>query len=212
MLFRSIYAVLIVTFGVQIARVEGLSMAPTLEDQDRLIVNKLIYRVAEPRRGDIVMLYYPLNPDKSFVKRVIAEEGDTVRRRRKCEACDRRFTTYERIELFFPAVVKKNGSRVDYDRAKVKDSMRLALRKRPVSIEQIDAALERIQEKLLSSGAREIPSTKLGEHVMRELKRIDKVAYVRFASVYRSFRDIAEFQRTVESLVSERGRREGGGS
>jgi signal peptidase I len=75
----AIYATLIVTFGFQVARVEGLSMAPTLEDQDRLIVNKFVYRVSAPRRGDIVMLYYPLNPDKSFVKRVIAEEGDTVR-------------------------------------------------------------------------------------------------------------------------------------
>jgi signal peptidase I len=75
----AVYAVLIVTFGFQVARVEGLSMAPTLDDQDRLIVNKAIYRIFEPRRGDIVMLYYPLNPDKSFVKRVIAEEGDTVR-------------------------------------------------------------------------------------------------------------------------------------
>jgi signal peptidase I len=75
----AVYAVLIVTFGFQVARVEGQSMAPTLEDQDRLIVNKLVYRISDPRRGDIVMLYYPLNPDKSFVKRVIAEEGDTVR-------------------------------------------------------------------------------------------------------------------------------------
>jgi len=75
----AVYATLIVTFGFQVARVEGQSMAPTLEDQDRLIVNKLVYRIGEPRRGDIVMLYYPLNPDKSFVKRVIAEEGDTVR-------------------------------------------------------------------------------------------------------------------------------------
>jgi len=75
----AVYATLIVTFGFQVARVEGLSMAPTLQDQDRLIVNKLVYRMSDPRRGDIVMLYYPLNPDKSFVKRVIAEEGDTVR-------------------------------------------------------------------------------------------------------------------------------------
>src|SRR5207247_9005421 len=75
----AVYAILIVTFGFQVARVEGQSMAPTLEDQDRLIVNKLVYRIGEPRRGDIVMLYYPLNPEKSFVKRVIAEEGDTVR-------------------------------------------------------------------------------------------------------------------------------------
>ncbi|MGE3707384.1 MAG: signal peptidase I [Vicinamibacterales bacterium] len=79
LLSAAVYAILIVTFGFQVARVEGRSMAPTLEDQDRLIVNKLIYRIGEPRRGDIVMLYYPLNPDKSFVKRVIAEENDTVR-------------------------------------------------------------------------------------------------------------------------------------
>jgi len=75
----AVYAILIVTFGFQVARVEGMSMAPTLEDQDRLIVNKLIYRISSPRRGDIVMLYYPVNPDKSFVKRVIGEEGDLVR-------------------------------------------------------------------------------------------------------------------------------------
>jgi signal peptidase I len=79
LLSAAVYAILIVTFGVQVARVEGQSMAPTLEDQDRLIVNKAVYRISEPRRGDIVMLYYPLNPDKSFVKRVIAEEGDQVR-------------------------------------------------------------------------------------------------------------------------------------
>jgi signal peptidase I len=79
LLSAAVYAILIVTFGFQVARVEGRSMAPTLEDQDRLIVNKLVYRIGEPRRGDIVMLYYPLNPDKSFVKRVIAEENDTVR-------------------------------------------------------------------------------------------------------------------------------------
>ncbi len=79
LLSAAVYAILIVTFGFQVARVEGQSMAPTLEDQDRLIVNKLVYRIGEPRRGDIVMLYYPLDPDKSFVKRVIAEEGDSVR-------------------------------------------------------------------------------------------------------------------------------------
>lgn len=98
----------------------------------------------------------------------MSEEGDTVRRRRKCEACDRRFTTYERIELFFPAVVKKNGSRVDYDRNKVKDSMRLALRKRPVSAEAIDEAIARIEEKLLSHGEKEIGSDRVGELVDRK--------------------------------------------
>ena len=97
-------------------------------------------------------------------------------------------------------VVKKDGTRAEFDMGKLRASMTLALRKRPVSIEQIDAALERIQEKLLSTGVREIPSTKLGEHVMRELKRIDKVAYVRFASVYRSFEDVDEFRQLIRDI------------
>ncbi|WP_348703775.1 transcriptional regulator NrdR [Acidovorax soli] len=129
-----------------------------------------------------------------------SDEGDVVRRRRRCQACDKRFTTYERAEIALPVVVKKDGSRADFDPAKLRASMQLALRKRPVSIEQIDAALERIQEKLLTSGARELPSTKLGELVMRELKKIDKVAYVRFASVYRSFEDVDEFRQLIRDI------------
>jgi transcriptional repressor NrdR len=129
-----------------------------------------------------------------------SDEGDVIRRRRRCTACDRRFTTYERAEIAMPSVVKKDGSRVDFDRAKLRASMLLALRKRPVSIEQVDAAIERIEEKLLASGAREVPSARLGELVMRELKRIDKVAYVRFASVYRSFEDVDEFQKLIKGI------------
>ena len=129
-----------------------------------------------------------------------SDEGDVVRRRRRCLSCDKRFTTYERAEIALPAVVKKDGNRADFDPSKLRASMQLALRKRPVSIEQIDAALERIQDKLLTSGAREIPSTKLGELVMRELKRIDKVAYVRFASVYRSFEDVDEFRQLIRDI------------
>lgn len=129
-----------------------------------------------------------------------SDEGDVVRRRRRCQACDKRFITYERAEIALPVVVKKDGSRADFDPAKLRASMQLALRKRPVSIEQIDAALERIQEKLLTSGARELPSTKLGELVMRELKKIDKVAYVRFASVYRSFEDVDEFRQLIRDI------------
>ncbi|MDL5034498.1 transcriptional regulator NrdR [Pelomonas sp. APW6] len=129
-----------------------------------------------------------------------SDEGDVVRRRRRCLSCDKRFTTYERAEIALPAVVKKDGTRADFDPSKLRASMQLALRKRPVSIEQIDAALERIQDKLLTSGAREIPSTKLGELVMRELKRIDKVAYVRFASVYRSFEDVDEFRQLIRDI------------
>ncbi|HET9820592.1 MAG TPA: transcriptional regulator NrdR [Burkholderiaceae bacterium] len=129
-----------------------------------------------------------------------SDEGDVIRRRRRCTKCDKRFTTYERPEIALPQVVKKDGARVEFDPAKLRASMLLALRKRPVSVEQIDAALERIQDKLLTSGAREVASTRLGELVMRELKRIDKVAYVRFASVYRSFEDVDEFRQLIRDI------------
>lgn len=129
-----------------------------------------------------------------------SDEGDVIRRRRRCLKCDKRFTTYERAEIAMPSVVKKDGARAEFDRAKLRASMMLALRKRPVSVEQVDAALERIEDKLLTSGAREVPSTRLGELVMRELKRIDKVAYVRFASVYRSFEDVDEFRQLIRDI------------
>jgi transcriptional repressor NrdR len=129
-----------------------------------------------------------------------SDDGGAVRRRRRCQHCEKRFTTYERAEIALPAVVKKDGARVEFDPAKLRASMMLALRKRPVSMEQVDAALERIQEKLLASGARELPTTRLGELVMRELKRMDKVAYVRFASVYRSFEDVDEFRQLIRDI------------
>lgn len=129
-----------------------------------------------------------------------SDEGDVIRRRRRCLHCEKRFTTYERSEIAMPAVVKKDGARVDFDPSKLRASMMLALRKRPVSVEQVDAALERMQEKLLASGARELPSTRLGELVMRELKRIDKVAYVRFASVYRQFEDVDAFRQLIRDI------------
>ncbi|MBT9594703.1 MAG: transcriptional repressor NrdR [Vitreoscilla sp.] len=129
-----------------------------------------------------------------------SDEGDVVRRRRRCTKCDKRFTTYERAEIALPAIVKRSGARVEFDPAKLRASMTLALRKRQVSIEQVDAAIERIQDKLLASGAREVPSTRIGELVMRELKRLDKVAYVRFASVYRSFEDVDEFSRLIKEI------------
>ena len=129
-----------------------------------------------------------------------SDEGDVVRRRRRCQSCDKRFTTYERAEIALPAVVKRDGTRADFDASKIRASMTLALRKRPVSVEQIDAAMERMQDKLLKSGAREVASTKLGELVMRELKRIDKVAYVRFASVYRSFEDVDAFRQLIRDI------------
>ncbi len=138
--------------------------------------------------------------DTQVVETRIAEEGDFIRRRRQCASCEKRFTTYERPDVNFPAVVKKDGRRIEYDRSKLMGSMTLALRKRPVSTEQVDSALERIEEKLLNLGAREVPSTRIGELVMRELKKLDKVAYIRFASVYRSFEDIDEFRTLVEEV------------
>ncbi|BDT68691.1 transcriptional repressor NrdR [Comamonadaceae bacterium OS-1] len=129
-----------------------------------------------------------------------SDDGDLVRRRRRCGGCEQRFTTYERAEVALPTVVKKDGSRADFDRKKLHASMRLALRKRPVGIEQVDAAMDRIERTLLSSGVKEMATSKLGELVMRELKNLDKVAYVRFASVYRSFEDVDEFSRLIKDI------------
>jgi transcriptional repressor NrdR len=129
-----------------------------------------------------------------------SDEGDVIRRRRRCTHCDKRFTTYERPEIALPQVVKRDSTRDEFDEHKLRSSMMLALRKRPVSVEQVDAAIERIKDKLLTSGAKEVASTRLGELVMRELKRIDKVAYVRFASVYRSFEDVDEFRQLIRDI------------
>lgn len=128
------------------------------------------------------------------------EEGEIVRRRRRCPACDKRFTTYERIELKFPQVIKRNGTRVEYDREKLLFSLKLSLRKRPVTAEAILAAVDRIEEKLLSLGERELASERIGELVMRELRKLDKVAYIRYASVYRNFEDVDEFSSAIREV------------
>ena len=140
------------------------------------------------------------NSETQVVETRISEDGDFIRRRRQCGACEKRFTTYERPDVNFPTIVKKDGRRIEYERGKLLASMQLALRKRPVSTEQIDSAMERIEEKLLNLGVREVQSTRIGELVMRELKKLDKVAYVRFASVYRSFEDIDEFKTLVDEV------------
>jgi transcriptional repressor NrdR len=140
------------------------------------------------------------HPDTQVVETRIAEDGGFIRRRRQCASCEKRFTTYERPDVNFPTIVKKDGRRIEFERAKLLASMNLALRKRPVSTEQVDGAIERIEEKLLALGQREIQSTRIGELVMRELKKLDKVAYVRFASVYRNFEDIDEFKSLVDEV------------
>ena len=128
------------------------------------------------------------------------EDGDIVRRRRRCLSCEKRFSTYERAEIRLPQVVKKNGSRTEFSRDKLRASLELALRKRPVSADLVEAAIGEIEEKLLSSGEREVPSQQVGELVMRELKKLDKVAYIRFASVYRNFEDIDAFSKAIKEV------------
>ncbi|MEI6838281.1 MAG: transcriptional regulator NrdR [Alcaligenaceae bacterium] len=140
------------------------------------------------------------HPDTQVVDSRGADEGDFIRRRRRCVDCDRRFTTYERPELSMPSVVKRNGSRHDYEASKLRASLSLALRKRPISTEEVDAVVMRIEDKLLTSGEREVSTEFLGELVMAELKKLDKVAYVRFASVYRSFEDIGEFVAAIREM------------
>lgn len=139
-------------------------------------------------------------PDTTVVDTRINEEGDLVRRRRRCLTCDKRFTTFERAEIRLPQVVKKNGSRTEFNRDKLRASLELALRKRPVSTAGVDAAVADIEEKLLAMGEREVTSQEVGELVMLELKRLDKVAYIRFASVYRNFEDVSAFSRAVREV------------
>ena len=134
----------------------------------------------------------------------VSEEGDSIRRRRRCGKCDKRFTTYERIELTMPYVVKNNGSRTEYAVEKLRGSLMLALRKRPVAAEAVDQAVQTIEEKLLTSGQREVPSSYIGELVMQQLKRLDNVAYIRFASVYKNFEDLSEFQDAIAEVGQER--------
>ncbi len=145
--------------------------------------------------------------DTQVIDSRASDEGATIRRRRRCLGCDKRFTTYERVELALPTLIKRGGSRAEYDRNKLRASMLLALRKRPVPRESVEDAIGRIEDRLLTAAQREIKSEKLGELVMRELKRLDKVAYIRFASVYRSFEDIDEFAEVVREVRPPRRRR-----
>lgn len=138
--------------------------------------------------------------DTQVIDTRVQDEGDVVRRRRRCPACERRFTTYERAELVMPAVVKRNGTRVEFDMAKLQASFKLALRKRPVSTDRMDSAVERICDQLRHSGQKEVTSRFIGDLVMAELRELDQVAYVRFASVYRSFEDVGEFVKAISEF------------
>lgn len=145
--------------------------------------------------------------DTQVVDSRVSEEGDRIRRRRRCVACDKRFTTYETVELRLPQVVKANGIREEYDEDKLRTGFQRALHKRPVPTEYVDVAVERITQKLLSLGEREIPSRRVGEMVMRELYRMDKVAYIRFASVYKDFQDVEDFRDVLKEVGKPGARR-----
>src|SRR6478735_3406782 len=142
--------------------------------------------------------------DSRVVDSRLAAGGTVTWRRRECDSCNRRFTTYERVEHTLPTVVKKDGERVPFDRQKVLRSLRIACNKRPVTADQLDRTADNIETELALLGEKEVSSLMIGERVMARLKELDDVAYVRFASVYKSFRDIDEFMREVGSLVRAR--------
>jgi len=134
----------------------------------------------------------------------LSGDGASVRRRRECLSCSERFTTFETVELVMPHFVKRDGSRVAFDEEKLRHGMLKALEKRPVSIDEVDNAMTRIKKQIRACGEREIQSDQVGEWVMDELKKMDQVAYVRFASVYRSFQDLDEFSQEIEKLITHK--------
>ncbi|HHD11647.1 MAG TPA: transcriptional repressor NrdR [Deltaproteobacteria bacterium] len=131
----------------------------------------------------------------------LSQDGSVTRRRRECLQCSKRFTTYERVEEMLPMVVKKDGTREPFDRTKILAGIKKACEKRPVSMEAIEEAIDRIEARFIESGEKEIPSSAIGEAVMEALRALDEVAYVRFASVYREFRDINEFMKELKELL-----------
>ncbi len=141
--------------------------------------------------------------DTRVVDSRLAGEGDQVRRRRECTVCNERFTTYESVELNLPRVIKSDGRRAAFDDGKLRKGLTRALEKRPVSAEKVDTALARIQRSLMAGGEREVRSRRIGELVMKELRELDEVAYVRFASVYRSFQDLHAFREELDRLENE---------
>lgn len=138
--------------------------------------------------------------DTQVVETRVSEDGASIRRRRRCASCDKRFTTYETADVRMPHVVKGNGTREDFSLQKLREGFRRALHKRPVPAALVDAAVEHIRQKLLALGEREIGSRQVGEMVMAELYKLDKVAYIRFASVYRSFQDVEDFRDVIRDI------------
>ncbi|MEC7520468.1 MAG: transcriptional regulator NrdR [Myxococcota bacterium] len=145
--------------------------------------------------------------DNRVIDSRLSQGGEVTRRRRECEGCDRRYTTYERVEQVLPYVIKKDGRREPFDRMKILGGLRRACEKRPVSAEQLESLVDRIERAMVETGEKEVPSSQVGERIMDGLRDLDQVAYVRFASVYRSFKDIHEFMAELSDLLGDpRGR------
>lgn len=140
--------------------------------------------------------------DSKVVDSRSSKDGEAIRRRRECLACERRYTTYERIEEVAQMVVKKDGSRETFDRWKIKSGILKAVEKRPVTLEQVESIIDEVERKLFGSSEHEVTTTQLGEEVMEKLKAIDEVAYVRFASVYRQFKDLNEFMEELKGMLT----------
>ncbi|MGE8356433.1 MAG: transcriptional regulator NrdR [Microvirgula sp.] len=138
--------------------------------------------------------------DTQVVDSRVSEDASSIRRRRRCLGCDKRFTTFETAELRMPQVVKQDGHRAEFDEDKLRIGFNRALHKRPVSTQLVDVSVEHIKQKLLALGEREVSARELGEMVMSELAKLDKVAYIRFASVYRSFQDVSEFSEAIREI------------
>ena len=143
---------------------------------------------------------YCKSDETAVIDTRVSEDGTSIRRRRECESCDKRFTTYERVELAMPVVVKTSGYRTAFEREKIRTGFARALHKRPVPTQYVDAAIDRIEQRILARGEREISSRTVGEMVMQELKKMDSVAYIRFASVYEDFQRVDEFREKVLEL------------
>jgi transcriptional repressor NrdR len=144
--------------------------------------------------------------DNRVIDSRLSQGGEVTRRRRECDACERRYTTYERVEQVLPLVVKKDGRREPFDRRKILAGLRRACEKRPVSSEALEGLIDHIERELVETGEKECPSSQIGERIMDRLRHVDQVAYVRFASVYRSFKDIHEFMAELSDLLGERSR------
>jgi transcriptional repressor NrdR len=140
------------------------------------------------------------SPDTQVIDSRVSDDGESIRRRRRCTSCSKRFTTYETIELRMPQVVKQDGTRSEFDLEKLRTGFMRALHKRPVATQLVDDAIATITQDVLALGEREVASRTLGEMVMRELKGLDQVAYIRFASVYRSFQGVDDFQDAIKEV------------